>query len=114
MHNYGTCCAHGGYKKEGHKQVCKEAKLVLVKRAFSCQVHRPPSPSRCPVTLSADSVLVRCLVTRRGLQSARPRVSKAAEDALLQCCQCTAGGCGCAVLEYITSLTLFSTHLLPY
>lgn len=30
--NYGTCCAHGGYKKEGHKDVCRQAKAHLVKR----------------------------------------------------------------------------------
>jgi hypothetical protein len=29
--NYGTCCANGGYKVEGHKSVCAGAKAVLIK-----------------------------------------------------------------------------------
>ena len=33
IENYGTCCAHGGYKIEGHKDVCRSAKAHLVKRA---------------------------------------------------------------------------------
>ena len=33
MENYGTCCAHGGYKVEGHKDVCRLAKAKLVKSA---------------------------------------------------------------------------------
>lgn len=33
VENYGTCCAHGGYKIEGHKEVCRLAKAKLVKSA---------------------------------------------------------------------------------
>ena len=32
VENYATCCAHGGYKVEGHKEVCRLAKADLVKK----------------------------------------------------------------------------------
>ena len=27
--NYATCCAHGNYKEDGRKEVCREAGLLL-------------------------------------------------------------------------------------
>ncbi len=32
VENYATCCAHGGYKVEGHKEVCRLAKAGARRR----------------------------------------------------------------------------------
>ena len=57
--NYGTCCAHGGYKIEGHKEICRRAKAQLVKSAYrllsplSRQDVVPQSPHLCVLCLTA-------------------------------------------------------------